>query len=119
MGSKAKVCLVLILLLGGGAGWYFIWGPGNAHISPWTKGENYYTIGSYQRALDAYLEALTQNPDHEEAGEATYRVARCMQLLERHDEALNVYQEYVRKYPNHRRVSEAQTQIAQYKFEEM
>ncbi len=112
-----KALLIIALLAACGAAWYFLWGPGNAKIDPWTKADAYYTMGSYQRAAETYTEALEKNPNHENAGDAVYRIARSLQILEHHSDALGVYESFIREYPDHPHAGDAHNQIAKYKLE--
>ncbi len=117
MKPNARRILMITVLLLVGLLWFFLWGPGNDKISPWTKGDFFYAIGSYQSAIDAYGQALLEDIHHPQAGEATYRIARSLQIVEVHDQALSMYQSFVTLYPNHRRIGDAKNQIAKYQLE--
>ena len=118
MGMSIKGFVVLAVLVGGGIwAWNHFKVGDNLDINPYTAADAYFTPGVYDKALEAYRKAIADQPHHEDVSVARFRIAICLQKLERHPEALRAYQAFLKQYPQHELAGRAGKFIQKYELE--
>lgn len=110
--SLVALLVVLVLI----AGLVYAWiqfGPETPEVeaSPYTTAAGYFTTGQYERALETYREALDAEPDHEDAGMARYRVARCLQRMGQDAQAMRAFRAFIDRHPNHNMADRAEKEL--------
>ena len=115
---RKSIILLILLLFSFNAYPFWIWSP---KTQEW-KNPKYVALATpylqYKQALksfeeekfkDAYQEfkkLLVHYPDAQEAAQAQYYLARCLEKLDKHYEAFKEYQKLIDSYPNSQRIGE-------------
>jgi outer membrane protein assembly factor BamD (BamD/ComL family) len=68
-------------------------------------------VGSYQAAADWYRTAIRLFPYHDNADEAVYWLAFCLEKAKNYHEAEAAYNRFITTYPNHRFVKKAKNRL--------
>ncbi len=71
------------------------------------EAEKLYQSGEYKRAYKEFRKVLVHYPDAQEAAEAQFYVAQCLEKMEKPYEAYQAFQQLIDSYPNSQRINEA------------
>ncbi len=80
-------------------------------MDPYAKGDWYFSVFKYDKALAAYKEGLKKDPKNPGAEMAYYRIGQCYRELKQNAKAVKAYKTYKKKYPNGKMVPQAEKWI--------
>jgi tetratricopeptide (TPR) repeat protein len=75
--------------------------------------ETHYLIGKFKDAADYYSRLLTQNDPALDRAQIQFRLIRCLEAINQHDEAANQAQDFLAHYPDSLEEPEVRYHLAQ------
>jgi TolA-binding protein len=83
----------------------------SVEIAPYTKANALFSALRYQDAYTAYQEALAKNPGSNQARNARYCMAKCLDEMGHKSEAIEAYKNFMSQYSDDDRMPEAKKRM--------